>query len=164
MARTRKTRKSKRTNNILTAPRSAAVNRSLVKKVLSRWKTQRKAKITLPPFPALSIDRVPSRRKTKTLKQRLRLERNLYTIGLTDRGHKTKQFKKHKIVGGLGASRPPSKKNAQLVALNSARNEEPKPENQSSKKKTRDVCKQRPDSKKAQKGKGGSKSFVPWCK
>jgi len=162
MANPRKRRKSRKNSNLLTAPRSAAVNRSLVKKVLSRWKTQRKAKITLPPFPALSIDRVPSRSKTQSFK-RLGLERNLYKVGLTHRGQKQKQFDKHKIVGGLGVSRPPSKKPEQLVALNSARNEKPKPEDQSSKKR-RDVCKERPDSKKAQKGKGGSKSFVPWCK
>lgn len=163
MARTRKRGKSKRTNNILTAPRSAAVNRSLVKKVLSRWKTQRKAKITLPPFPALSIDRVPSRSKTITRNKRYGLERNLYTVGLTHRGRKQNQFEKHKIGGGLGVSIPPLKKNAQLVALNSARNEKSKPETQSSRKR-RDICKERPDSKKAQRGKGGSKSFVPWCK
>jgi len=162
MANTRKRRKSRKNANLLTAPRSAAVNRSLVKKVLSRWKTQRKPKITLPPLPVLSIDRVPSRSKTQSFK-RLGLERTLYKIGLTDRGLKQKQFQKHKIVGGLGVSRPPSKKLEQLVALNSARNEKPKPEDQSSKKR-RDVCKERPDSKKAQKGKGGSKSFVPWCK
>ncbi len=163
MARPRKRRKSKKTNNILTAPRSAAVNRGLVKQVLSRWSTQRKAKITLPPLPILSIDRVPSRSKTQSFNKRLGLERTLYKVGLTHRGQKQKQFQKHKIVGGLGASRPPSIKPEQLVALNSARNEKPKPEDQSSKKR-RDVCKERPDSKKAQKGKGGSKSFVPWCK
>ena len=163
MASPRKSRKSKKTTNLLTAPRSAAVNRSLVKQVLARWKTQRKAKITLPPFPALSTDRVPSRSKTQSLKQRLGLERNLYKVGKTHRGLKTQKLNSSIIVGGVGGYSPPLKKNEQLVALNSARNEKPKPEEQSSKKR-RDVCKERPDSKKAQKGKGGSKSFVPWCK
>ena len=30
--------------------------------------------------------------------------------------------------------------------------------------KTRKTCKKRPDSRKAQKGGGGSRDFVPWCK
>lgn len=40
----------------------------------------------------------------------------------------------------------------------------PEREHQSSERRDwKEVCKERPDSRKARKGSGGSKDFVPWC-
>ena len=107
------------------APRSAAglrttkkQNRNLIKQILGRWRTQRKAPITLPTLPALSIDAVPSAIAASGLVQ---------PTGRTRRSQPEKNQSVDKI----------------------ARREK--------------VCKKRPDSKKAQKGTGGSKAFVPWC-
>ena len=115
--------RKKRTSN--SASRSAAglrtttkQNRNLVKQILGRWSTQRKAKITLPTLPALSIDAVPSAIAATPLIQRRGRER----------------------------SKQPEKQSVDKIA----RREK--------------ICKTRPDSKKAQKGTGGSKEFVPWCK
>jgi hypothetical protein len=119
MARSRTKRSRKSTQ--LTATRSAAVNRNLVKQILGRWRTQRKAPITLPSLPDLSIDRVPSRKTPILLNQQ------------TGRKVNNRQTQ-------------PDKQSVDKIA----RREK--------------VCKQRPDSKKAQKGTGGSKEFVPWCK
>ena len=114
-------KKRNRNTTQLTAPRSAAVNRNLVKQILGRWRTQRKAPITLPSMPNLSIDRVPSRKTPILLTQQ------------TGRKINNRQTQ-------------PDKQSFVKIA----RREK--------------VCKQRPDSKKAQKGTGGSKEFVPWCK
>jgi hypothetical protein len=114
-------KKRNRNTTQLTAPRSAAVNRNLVKQILGRWRTQRKAPITLPSMPNLSIDRVPSRKTPILLTQQ------------TGRKINNRQTQ-------------PDKQSVDKIA----RREK--------------VCKQRPDSKKAQKGTGGSKEFVPWCK
>jgi len=111
-------KKSKRNTTQLTAPRSAAVNRNLVKQILGRWRTQRKAPITLPSMPNLSIDAVPSAIAATSLIQRRGRER----------------------------SKQPEKQSVDKIARRES------------------ICKQRPDSKKAQKGTGGSKEFVPWCK
>ena len=111
-------KKRNRNTTQLTAPRSAAVNRNLVKQILGRWRTQRKAPITLPTLPALSIDAVPSAIAATPLIQRRGRER----------------------------SKQPEKQSVDKIA----RREK--------------ICKTRPDSKKAQKGTGGSKEFVPWCK
>ena len=111
-------KKRNRNTTQLTAPRSAAVNRNLVKQILGRWRTQRKAPITLPSMPNLSIDRVPSRKTPILLIQQT--------------GRKIRSQPDEQSVDKI------------------ARREK--------------VCKQRPDSKKAQKGTGGSKEFVPWCK
>jgi hypothetical protein len=111
-------KKRNRNTTQLTAPRSAAVNRNLVKQILGRWRTQRKAPITLPSMPNLSIDRVPSRNTPILLTQQT----------------------------GRNRSKQPEKQSVDKIA----RREK--------------ICKQRPDSKKAQKGTGGSKEFVPWCK
>jgi len=111
-------KKRNRNTTQLTAPRSSAVNRNLVKQILGRWRTQRKAKITLPTLPPLSIDAVPSAIAATPLIQRRGLER----------------------------SKQPEKQSVDIIA----RREK--------------ICKTRPDSKKAQKGTGGSKEFVPWCK
>ena len=116
MARTR-TKRSRNTTQ-LTASRSSAVNRNLVKQILGRWRTQRKAPITLPSMPNLSIDRVPSRKTPILLTQQT--------------GRKIRSQPDEQSVDKI------------------ARREK--------------VCKKRPDSKKAQKGTGGSKEFVPWCK
>jgi len=99
-------------------------NRNLIKQILGRWRTQRKAPVTLPPLPKLSID----------------------------------QF--------LSNDRVPSRKTPILLAEQTGRNRPSQPEKQSVDKIARreKVCKQRPNSKKAQKGTGGSKEFVPWCK
>ena len=114
-------KKSKRNSTQLTASRSAAVNRNLVKQILGRWRTQRKAPITLPSMPNLSIDRVPSRKTPILLNEQ------------TGRKVNNRQTQ-------------PDKKSVDKIA------------------RSEKVCKQRPDSKKAQKGTGGSKEFVPWCK
>ena len=86
--------------------------------LVGRWRTQRKAPVTLPPMPNLSIDRVPSRKTPILLIQQT--------------GRKIRSQPDEQSVDKI------------------ARREK--------------VCKQRPDSKKAQKGTGGSKEFVPWCK
>lgn len=158
----------KKRNNTFTAPRSAAVNRNLIKQILGKWKTQRQAKITLKPFPTLSIDRVPSRNNENSNRIDVnRLQRNLYPRGQTHRGlNKNANLTPNPSppLGGLGGLlKTPHQKNNARNALNSADNKS-KPETQSLK--TRDdlVCKKRPDEKKAQKGSGGSKKFVPWCK
>ena len=96
-------------------------NRNLIKQILGRWRTQRKAPVTLPTMPNLSIDRVPSRKTPILLNQQ------------TGRKVNNRQTQ-------------PDKQSVDKIA----RREK--------------VCKQRPDSKKAQKGTGGSKEFVPWCK
>jgi len=116
MARKKSSNSSKRNNTTTTKQ-----NRNLIKQILGRWKTQRKAPVTLPPMPNLSIDRVPSRKTPILLNQQ------------TGRKVNNRQTK-------------PEKQSVDNIA------------------RRKKVCKQRPDSKKAQKGTGGSKEFVPWCK
>lgn len=116
MAR-KKTSSSSKKNNTTTTKQ----NRNLIKQILGRWRTQRKAPVTLPSMPNLSIDRVPSRKTPILLNQQ------------TGRKVNNRQTQ-------------PDKQSVDKIA----RREK--------------VCKQRPDSKKAQKGTGGSKEFVPWCK
>ena len=111
-------KKRNRNTTQLTAPRSAAVNRNLVKQILGRWRTQRKAPITLPSMPTLSVDAVPSAITASPLIQRT----------------------------GRNRSKQPEKQSVDKIARRER------------------ICKTRPDSKKAQKGTGGSKEFVPWCK
>lgn len=111
-------RKKSNTRNTLTAPRSAAVNRNLIKQILGKWKTQRQAPVTLPPLPNLSIDRVPSRKTPTLLNEQI----------------------------GRNIRKQPERREVDTIARKEL------------------VCKTRPDSKKAQKGGGGSKKFVPWCK
>ena len=145
-------------------------NRNLVKQILGRWRTQRKAPVTLPPMPSLSIDRVPSRNNANSLFERIgvnRLQRNLNTRGQTHRGRNTlNTLSPSPPFGGFGGSKKtPQQKNNARNALNSAENNKPKPDKNHSLK-TRDdlLCKKRPDEKKARNGSGGSKKFVPWCK
>ena len=145
-------------------------NRNLVKHILGRWRTQRKAPVTLPPMPTLSIDRVPSRNNANSLNQRIgvnRLQRNLNTRGQTHRGRNTlNTLSPSPPFGGFGGSlKTPHQKNNARNALKSAENNKPKPDKNHSLK-TRDdlLCKKRPDAKKARNGSGGSKKFVPWCK
>ena len=162
-------KKRNRNTTQLTAPRSAAVNRNLVKQILGRWRTQRKAPITLPPMPSLSIDRVPSRNNANSYNERIgvnRLQRNLNTRGQTHRGRTLNTLSPSPPFGGFGGSnKTPHQKNNARNALNSAENNKPKPDKNHSLK-TRDdlLCKKRPDAKKARTGTGGSKKFVPWCK
>lgn len=111
-------RKKRNTNNTLTAPRSPAVNRNLIKQILGKWKTQRQVPVTLPPLPNLSIDRVPSRKTPNLLNEQI----------------------------GRNRLKQPERREVDTIARKET------------------VCKTRPDSKKAQKGAGGSKKFVPWCK
>ncbi len=111
----RKKRTSSSSNKTTTTTKQ---NRNLIKQILGRWRTQRKAPVTLPTLPALSIDAVPSAIASTPLKQRRGRER----------------------------SKQPEKQSVDKIA----RKEK--------------ICKTRPDSKKAQKGTGGSKEFVPWCK
>ena len=113
MARKKSSSSSKKNNTTTTKQ-----NRNLIKQILGRWRTQRKAPVTLPPMPNLSIDRVPSRKTPILLTQQT--------------GRKIRSQPDEQSVDKI------------------ARREK--------------VCKKRPDSKKAQKGTGGSKEFVPWCK
>lgn len=145
-------------------------NRNLVKQILGRWRTQRKAPITLPPIPTLSIDRVPSRNNANSYNERIgvnRLQRNLNTRGQTHRGRNSQKLPlSPPFFGGFGGSnKTPHQKNNARNAHNSAENNKPKPDKNHSLK-TRDdlLCKKRPDEKKARNGSGGSKKFVPWCK
>ena len=116
MARKKSSGSSKKNNTTTTKQ-----NRNLIKQILGRWRTQRKAPVTLPSMPNLSIDRVPSRKTPILLNQQ---------TGPKVNNRQTQ----------------PDKQSVDKIA----RREK--------------VCKQRPDSKKAQKGTGGSKEFVPWCK
>lgn len=165
MARKKSSSSSKKNNTTTTIQ-----NRNLVKQILGRWRTQRKAPITLPPMPTLSIDRVPSRNNANSYNERIgvnRLQRNLNTRGQTHRGRNSSNLPlSPPPFGGFGGSnKTPHQKNNARNALNSAENNKPKPDKNHSLK-TRDdlLCKKRPDSKKAQNGSGGSKKFVPWCK
>ncbi len=162
----RKKSSSSKKNNTTTTKQ----NRNLVKQILGRWRTQRKAPVTLPPMPTLSIDRVPSRNNANSLIERIgvnRLQRNLNSRGQTHRGRlNTLSPSPSPPFGGFGGStKTPHQKNNARNALNSAENNKPKPDKNHSLK-TRDdlLCKKRPDSKKARNGSGGSKKFVPWCK
>jgi len=110
----RKKRNSSKKNNTTTTQQ----NRNLVKQILGRWRTQRKAPITLPSMPTLSVDAVPSAITARPLVQRK----------------------------GRNRSTQPEKQSVDKIA------------------RRENICKTRPDSKKAQKGTGGSKEFVPWCK
>lgn len=66
----------------------------------------------------------------------------------------------------LSIDRVPSRKTPTLLNEQIGRNRLKQPERREVDKIARKetVCKTRPDSKKAQKGAGGSKKFVPWCK
>ena len=64
MAR-KKSSSSNKKNNTTTTKQ----NRNLIKQILGRWRTQRKAPVTLPSMPNLSIDRVPSRKTPILLNQ-----------------------------------------------------------------------------------------------
>lgn len=50
-----------------------------------------------------------------------------------------------------------------LAARASLVHEAPAHSSETRKEKERPTCKDRPDSRKARKGKGGSRPFVPWC-
>ena len=66
----------------------------------------------------------------------------------------------------LSIDRVPSRKTPTLLNEQIGRTRLKQPERREVDKIARKetVCKKRPDSKKAQKGAGGSKQFVPWCK